>query len=459
MKKASTEALQANSMALTGAQNLMRAFNVIRASASSEYQARIPEATQDNITNIGNAMLQYDALPNEFLHSLINRIGRVVIQSKSYLNPLREFKKGVMEFGDTIEEIFVNAAKAIAYTPEPASDNLCDVFEVFTPDVQARFHRINRRDTYPVTINNDLLRTAFLSWQGIESLIANIVDSLYTGDEYDEFILMKHLVFDYGNKGKFYQVHVDGFADNDTYDTRKGKARTISAQLRAYSNMLTFMSDKYNYAGVLTHTPLRDQIVLINPTYDAFIDVDSLADAFQMDKADFLARRILIDDFGGLDETVAILVDRNWFMVVDAFFQFTEAYNARHLYWNYFFHHFEILSTSEFANAIEFTTATVTPVPPVKPEVTSVVVAPKTATVAVGGSQAFTKTVTVTGEASENVAWKVTGNSSTDTIMNGSILQVASNETASTLTVIATSTVDSTKFDTATVTVTQPASA
>lgn len=455
MKKASTESLKANASLLSGTPNLISAFNTIRASASTEYQNRIPVATQENIAQIGNAMLQYDALPNEFLHALVNRIGRVIIQSKSYLNPLREFKKGVMEFGDTIEEIFVNAAKAIAYTPEPAEGNLCDVFEVTLPDVQSRFHRINRRDTYPVTINNDLLRTAFLSWQGIESLIANIIDSLYTGDEYDEFILMKHLVYDYGNKGKFYQVHVDGFEDSDTYDQRKAKARTISAQMRAYSNLMTFMSQKYNYAGVLTHTPLRDQIVLINPIYDAFIDVDSLADAFQMDKADFLARRILIDDFGGLDDTVAILCDTNWFMVVDAFFQFTEAYNARHLYWNYFYHHFEILSTSEFANAIQFTTAPVTP--PVEPEVTSVTVAPKTASVNTGATQQFTATVEVTGGALKNLIWDVTGTETvTSTITNEGLLTVGANEANTTLTVKATSTVDSTKSDTAVVTVVRP---
>ena len=82
-------------------------LNAIRANASVSYQERIPEATKDNIKEIGNAMLSYQPTQNEFLSALVNRIARVIITSKSYTNPLKMFKKGTLEYGETVEEVFV----------------------------------------------------------------------------------------------------------------------------------------------------------------------------------------------------------------------------------------------------------------------------------------------------------------------------------------------------------------
>jgi hypothetical protein len=118
----------------------MDILNVIRANASSTYQERIPEATQDNIREIGNAMLTYESTQNEFLNALVNRIARVIITSKSYQNPLRMFKKGVLEFGETIEEIFVNIARAHQFDPAVAEK---EVFKREIPDVNAVFHKMN----------------------------------------------------------------------------------------------------------------------------------------------------------------------------------------------------------------------------------------------------------------------------------------------------------------------------
>ena len=118
------------------------------------------------------------------------------------MNPLAPFKRGMLNFGDSIEEIFVNIAKAQQYTVAPPKNDPGDVFEVHIPDVKAIFHRRNMQVVYTQTINNDMLRTAFLSYRGIEDLIARIVDSMYTSDNYDEFLIMKELM----NDGKIKRV-------------------------------------------------------------------------------------------------------------------------------------------------------------------------------------------------------------------------------------------------------------
>lgn len=415
--------------------------NSIRATASADYQARIPVLTQENIAEYGNAMMNYQPAQNEFLHNLVNRIGLVVIQNKLWMNPLAPFKRGMLNFGDSIEEIFVNIAKAQQYTVAPPQNNPGDVFEVHTPDVKAIFHRRNMQVVYTQTINNDMLRTAFLSYRGIEDLIARIVDSMYTSDNYDEFLIMKELMNQYYSKGLFYPVQV-------TAPTDEASAKTIAKTVRAWATSLTFLSNKYNAQGVYTHSPLEDQILIMTPATEAILSVEVLAYAFNMDKADFLNRVVIVDDLGGLEKegVLMLMVDRDWFMCFDTFYTFTEQYNALHLYWNYFFHHQGIFSTSQFANAIAFTTAT--------PAITSVTVDPATATVAKGKTQQFSASVVATGGASERVEWSITGSADAGTaIDNNGLLVINENETAATITVTATSAYDSTTTGTATVTV------
>lgn len=170
-------------------------LNVIRSDASPQYQERVPVATQENIAEVGNPILNFQAVRNEFLDNLVNRIGLVIITSRSYNNPLKSFKKGLMSLGETVEEIFVNLIKAEPYylVDDQGMTAAEDEFKRRIPDVRAVFHIRNRQDKYPVTIQNDDLRTAFLSYEGVENLVSKIIEAVYTSDEYDEFLLMKNV--------------------------------------------------------------------------------------------------------------------------------------------------------------------------------------------------------------------------------------------------------------------------
>lgn len=412
----------------------MDILNVIRTNASSTYQERIPEATQDNIREIGNAMLTYESTQNEFLNALVNRIARVIITSKSYQNPLRMFKKGVLEFGETIEEIFVNIARAHQFDPAVAEK---EVFKREIPDVNAVFHKMNYQNFYKTTISNEQLRQAFLSYQGISDLIARIVDSLYTGSEFDEFLVMKQLIVDAANDGKMYAVTIP--------EVTPDNAKTIVAKIKGISNSMEFMSTTYNSMGVLNYTKKENQIFLIDAAFDAMIDVEVLASAFNMSKAEFMGQRVLIDNFGELTGVYAAIVDKDWFMVFDNWIGFTENYNGQGLYWNYFYHCWKTFSTSPFSNAVLFTTATTA--------VTGVTVTPPTTELVKGSSMQFTASVVTTGYVPKGVTWSVTG--ATDTVSSitpDGILTVPSTEPNTTLTVTATSVYDASKKGTSTVT-------
>lgn len=410
-------------------------LNAIRASASSTYQERVPQATRDNIAKVGEAIMYYESTQNEFLSALVNRIGRVIITSKMYNNPLRMFKKGMMSFGETVEEVFVNIARAQQFDPAVAEK---EVFKREIPDVEAIFHKMNYQNFYKATIANDQLRQAFLSLDGITDLIARIVDSMYTGANYDEFLIMKQQFAIAARKGQMYPVTIPAAtADN---------AKQIVTTMKAISNQLEFMSSKFNGMGVLTHTAKEDQIFLIDAAFDAVIDVEVLASAFNMDKVQFLGQRVLVDGFGDLTGVVAAIVDRNWFMVFDNLVNFTENYNGQGLYWNYFYHVWKTFSYSTFSNAILFTTEPFT--------VTGITVSPDTTTVPMGGTAQFTATVAGTGLKPSGVYWSISDNATNSNIDYKGLLTVGKDETATTITVTATSIYDGTIAGTATVSVT-----
>lgn len=440
-------------------------LNAIRNNASANYQNYVPIATASDasIKEIGAIIMDYVALQNEFLYALVNRIGLVLLTNKMFENPLRMFKKGKLDFGETIEEIFVNLADPHTYDVATAEN---EVFKRQIPDVRAAFHILNYQKFYKTTIQQEQLRQAFLSWKGIDDLIAKIVDSMYSGASFDEFQMMKYLLARNILNGRLYPVQVSSLS--------AANAKSIVSTVKGTSNMLTFSNTKYNVAGVNNFTDKKDQIIILNSAADAIIDVEVLASAFNMSKAEFMGQRVLVDNFGDFDtdrlaqlfennedytpftsdeitalnSIPAVIVDRDYFMIFDNLYNFTEQYNGEGLYWNYWYHTWKTFSVSPFANAVVFAPGT--------PSITSVTVSPATATVSAGQNFQLDVEVVTTNFASKAVDWSVDTTSAGlgVTISVLGELHIPSDVDSNTeITVTAKSVVDATKYDTATITV------
>lgn len=435
-------------------------LNAIRNSATVNYQNYVPIATADpeNIREIGAIIMDMPQLQNEFLSALVNRIGRVILTSKMYSNPWEMFKKGMLEYGETIEEIFVNIAKPFQYDPEVAES---DVYKREIPDVRSAFHVMNYQKFYKATIQQEQLRQAFLSADGISQLIAGIVDQMYTAANYDEFLTMKYLLAKKILAGQFKPVTVS--------ELTAANSNAVTTTIKETSNMLVFPSTEYNPAGVFQHTEYNDQYLIMSAKAKAIIDVNTLAAAFNMDKADFMGHVVTIDSFGSLDiarlnvlfaddptyteigsaelealaKIPAVSVGRDWFMVYDNLMQFTENYNGQGLYWNYFYHVWKIFSSSPFENAVVYV--------PETPGVTSVTVSPKAAQVKVGGTIQLSATVVTTGFASQAVNWSVAtaAFANTVTVDRAGLVHIDKNAPTDKgmCTIKCTSVFDSTKFD------------
>lgn len=349
-------------------------MNVIRQNATYEYQMQVPAVNKvEDVRKAGSIICGTPAFANQFINALVNRIAIVRMQSATFNNPFAHLKKGYLEYGETVEDIFVQIASVVEFDVEKAKAR---EFKRTVPDVRSAFHVMNWRVMYPVTIQDEDLATAFLSAEGVESLITKIVESVYTAAEYDEFLLFKYLLIKAIAGGKMYPVAISDGTD----------LKIDAGKYRGMSNLLPFIKSDYNMAGVRTNTPKERQCIFMDAMYNAQYDVNVLASAFNMDKADFMGRLHLIDDWTtfdnerfevirqnceGIDEVTsdelallqnvkAVLIDENWFQVYDNKNKFTEDYIGSGLMWNYWYHTWKTISSSPFANAIVFVTSSAT---------------------------------------------------------------------------------------------------
>ena len=338
----------------------------------SGYLAGAPavQNTVESIRQIGEFINAYQPRQNQFLSALVNRIGLVIISSKSYSNPWNWVKRGTLEYGESIEEIYVNLAKVEDFKPNGSTNELlADLFGKRTPDVQAAFHQMNFQKKYPVTISEEQLRTAFTSFDGVNNLIDYIVQSLYTAFEYDEFIVYQYMLGRLALDGKIPAVTIGSISDRDT-------AEAAVVAIKNVSDDMTFMKTKYNMAGVFTHTPKEDQYVLKSISANNYVSVKVLAPAFNMGEVEFAGHQVLMDDYDDAklarmtellgddpnfvaftaDEIVELnkikffVMDKDFLMQYEKLVKMSEQPVPNVLSWQYFLHHWAVFSASPFKN-------------------------------------------------------------------------------------------------------------
>ena len=413
-------------------------LNTIRANASTVYQDRIPEATAQNIHDVGEQILSFEAQANEFVNALINRIGLVFINNRMATNPLAPLKKGRLAVGETIEEVYIDVIKSQVYDPVAAQDTL---FKRHLPNVLSVFHTVNSELNYPLTISNEQLRKAFMSYDALDRFIAGLVDSLYKSATLDEFVQMKALMKEWGTQGRFLVEPITAVTD-------EASAKEAMVKIKSVSDAMTIFSNAFNYAGVWTSTPKEEQYLITTPAINARLNVDVLAAAFNLDKAEFAGHIIVTDNLGGLEDSgiEMILVDKNWYQCYDYLRTFKTAYNGEGLYWNYFYHVWMVYSLSPFANAVAFGTAT--------PTVTEFTVTPSATTLKAGQSVQIETAVTGTGNPTDKATYAISGATDPDTFVTtmGKVV-LGSKEAGPTITVTATSVQDTSKTATCTITV------
>lgn len=353
------------------------------AMSSSNFRSTIGHPNETNSLDFMNGLLEYpDTLGVEFMN-LATRVGKVIAHRNILTNKLAPFKMENMPLGYTMEEYFVECAKEHAYSQAEAEDTL---LKRSLPDIKTAFYVVNRKSYYPATITDDDLRKYFVTWDGVNSLIARIVDSMYNGDNKDDYNYMKSALVTHYENGYMKIVKTNAVTDTNT-------AKELARKITEYVSYLTEPTNEYNAMAVTKQNEYDDIYVILNGKTNSYLNIDWLAQTFQLEFAQFKTHVLVLPTLPSTEKGTieAIVCDSEIYRVFDQKYSVGVAYNAKGLYWNYFLHHWEGIATSRFANAIAFVSGDV------EEKVTAIYSNPQVVKVSKGASITVPFTVQTSG--------------------------------------------------------------
>lgn len=433
-----------------------------------------------SIRPIGKLIMDNPVYKNAFLNTC-NIIGKTVITRNKWTNPWRKFTdKGTITYGQQVREIICDIANVYDYNN--FVNRPLEAFKTVIPNVLNYVHEVNYQKFYKTTTSDEQMAMAF-EREDLFSLIDEIVNSLYEGMEYDDFLVSKYILARRILDGTVTAIQIPNF--NSMSD------RDVVAFIKGYSNDLTFRSPDFNPAGLRVASSFENQFAIVTTKFDGKFSTNVLATSYFKNEAELKANMELCNGFGNFDEArlteifgkrdengdlieneyldgyvpltsdeksalaeiPACILDYDFFQCrrygtnTEAAGRKTEIFNPQTLRTNHFLHEWGIMSTSPFCNAIVFTQTA--------QGVTSVTVSPSTATISVGQSLQLAAAVVTTGFANKAVTWKVDSTSATDGVkisVDGK-LTVPTTASVETITVTATSIYDPTVTGTATITV------
>ena len=426
--------------------NNMNILNAVRSRMSTDYQANVPVATASNLNEVYSTILNNESTINALIPALTDLIIMQSVTSGIFENPLRGLKQNEMPFGLTEQEIFVNFAEGIAHNPRATCEDAFGIYEAY---IMSAYHRINFNKDYPVTIWYDDIRTAFASEFGLKSLINAKSQAIISGASHDEYVNMIGLVESAYNAGACYPVHLSAAVNSEE------TGNELIKNIQTFVGHMAFPHREYNFAGSDAISMREDLIILTTPEVMASINVDTLAGAFNLDKKDLMARIVVTDGFPNQPGIQAALADRRFFKVRDQYRLMTTDRLNMPLRYNLVYHVKEMFSYSPFYPLIVFTTDDVN-VTGVTPTISDQI-GQGTITQYTSGTQhefyVNTKTTPDTAGTPRGLRYKITGNTSSMTMMvpGTNKLLVAADETGS-LKITVTSAYKGTVTNTATLT-------
>lgn len=355
----------------TGLQTALNKMREMSVDQGSIYHQYVPVVTASTtIGEFGTPILdsQNLAVLNDFV-SLLKKVVFTAVYNKTFNNPLTELEGERMPLGQFIEDVYVNPAKARGFNV----NDFAGLLQKYDAEIATQYLSVNSDLQYAVTVTREKIRNAFVSWDQLEGLISGMVNSLYNGAYITRYNQTKGLPLAAFKKGAIkYEVI--------TNPTSDATAKALVRKMRADFSKMQIPSTAYNAwsdvkgegaFALKTWSDPEDIVVLISADVEALVDVEVLAAAFNMSKADFLGRVIVVDDFSQYndDGTVAVdgsmikavIADRAWFKIKTQDFAMDEFYNANNRTWQYYLNDVRMVNYSLFANAKIYTTAEPTP--------------------------------------------------------------------------------------------------
>ena len=335
----------------------------LSSATSQEFKDRIGSVTAGNIKKIGETVATYPTVKNEFVNVLTNQVSKQLFFNKVWENPYKMFNRGQLPYGKSIESIFVDIVKGKDRSRQTNVTNLAsDLLSRQTANVNVEYYTENFQHQYPTTISDEELKGAFRNANGLSEMTARILQAPLTGAEFDQFLMIKHALANL----KCAEVKVGKSAY--TAMTAKEKANVITTAVKAYVKKLKFLSNNYNAQGVMTFSRPSDLYLFVPADISAFLDVEQLANAFNISKVELPARVLDIDNFQKVnsgsnantepyvEDTDALfyLIDKDAIQLYETLNESESFRNPQAKYTNIWFDRWGIIASCHFANAIKF---------------------------------------------------------------------------------------------------------
>lgn len=350
----------------TGLQTALNKMREMSVDSNSIYHQYVPVVTDSTtIGEFGAPILDTQNLNvmNDFV-SLLKKIVYTAVYNKTFNNPLAILEGERMPLGQFIEDVYVNPAKARGFNV----NDFAGILQKYEAEIATQYLTVNSDLQYCVTLTRDKIRNAFTSWDNLEGLISGYINSLYNGAYITRYAQTKGLVTAAftGNNVMYETI---------SNPTDEQSAKALIMKMRAAFSKFQIPSTKFNAWNKVkggemtlkTWSDPEDIVVMISADVEALVDVEVLAAAFNMSKADFLGRVIVVDDFNQYndDGTIAVdgsnikaaVMDRAWFKIKTQDFAMDEWFNPNNRCWNYYLNDVRMCNYSLFANAVVFATS------------------------------------------------------------------------------------------------------
>ena len=332
--------------------------NLVASMGSTDLHNRIGTATEQTIGKIGETILTYTATKNEFLDVLVNKICGQIFMNKVYTNPLSFFEKDPIPFGATLESVFCDLIQAKNFNENFGSGNteVGSLIGTEKPPVKTEYYSRNFAKKYKISVSDEQLRTAFMNANGLQNLINQVLTVPTNSRNFDDFQMMKGLLANASTKEITLSTAYKTAADDV-------KAKELTKKTRAIVDRFGMMGNVFNIQGINTFTNPQNIVIITTPEVAAMLDVELLATAFNMEKAEMGRRIVKIDSFQKYDGTnKKFVADPNVeLMIVDEDYiqfrrtlQVSESFrNPDHLTTNVFTHNQGIAAVCGFVNAVK----------------------------------------------------------------------------------------------------------
>ena len=352
-------------------EGLVTSLNQIREISSEIYHRYVP-IIDDNtdISRFAEPILTVPEVYNEFCNALVNRIVYTQFTIKSFRNPLVVLEGDRIPLGYAGQEVYVNPAKGRTYNP----NDFAGLLVKYESDVKVQYMAINMDVQYPVTFSREQLKKAFVTWGDLETFIDGLSNSLYNGAFIDEFRFTKNIVSGAykDNKAIVEVVNEVSTEENAKAFVKKARELFLNFQLP---------SDKYNSwhkvdgkgRPIITWTNPEDIVILVRNDIRAYLDVEVLATAFNIDKTTLLGNMLTIDNFDVYDDEgnkiydgskiIGGIFDKSWFRIKRQDMFMDSFYNPNNRSIQYYLNLIKMYNFSLFANGVIFATEEPTNVP------------------------------------------------------------------------------------------------